>query len=127
MAIMFRPRGIHVHVVRQAYSPEKKRGVQTMLGSLSPSETKVPETMLEGLTEAELQQVREWEDGRKAETERQRIRFARVAAVERLTDLASSLDTAETPVPETELEALSEAVRRLKLAIRRARRRKPSV
>lgn len=123
MSLIIRPRGGVVQVVRQSYDKEKKRGVQTLLGSVKNYENRLPPELMEVLTDEEKATAKKWEEERQKRSDEALLRSRRRLAASTIGDVARALDAADEGVSPAEAEEIAEEVRKLKLALRRAQRK----
>lgn len=122
MQIKERPGSNRIQLYRTYYDPTKKRSYQRMVGSIPRHSRTIPAD-LDGLTDAERQEVQAWLDAR-AEREQEALQRGALALapyqLQRLTEVLAD-DT--VPADLEQLAAIGEALKATSAALRRRIRR----
>lgn len=121
----YREQGRTLQFIRTVYDPEKRRGVQQVVGKIPQYTYVIPDEVLPLLTPEEVLQTNDYLAVLKAAREERHHAYTLSQAVESIGKVTSALKTGHAPKDQAQADAIWEAMAELGRALKKAGHKRP--
>ena len=123
--MQFREQGKKIQCIRSTYDPTSKRSHQKLVSTFDRCADKLPSVGLEGLTDAERQELGAWFDARQTVKAEQMNQYRVMSAASLLAQLGGSIKATGATMTDKEAAATWSALAEVAKAMRKAGHLKP--